>query len=282
MTTRRTFLRRSLQAVGFAAAVPCAAAAYGVWEASCVRIDRRTVALPHLPEPFVGKTIAVLADLHLGPHVSRAFVRKTVRLANSLGPDLFALVGDYGHRGKQATTQLVPCVEELGELRAPLGVFSVPGNHDMHDDGNTYRRAVAGTPITDLTNASACVACEGERLWLAGVDDLWWGRPNLARALEKVPDRAAVVLLCHNPDFMEERPDPRVGLALSGHTHGGQVYLPVAGAPWTPTKYGDKYRHGLVQGPASRVLVSRGLGESGVPLRIGSPPEINLVTLERG
>jgi predicted MPP superfamily phosphohydrolase len=279
MITRRKFLRRSLQALGAGAALAGAAAGYGFWEASSVRVDRRTITIPNLPEPFVGKTVAVLADLHLGPHVSIGFIRKVIRMANALKPDLFALVGDYGHRGGQAHVQLVPCLEALAELSAPLGVFAVPGNHDMRDGGQLYRDTVAGTPITDLTNSSAAVTCEGERLWLAGVDDLWWGRPNVAQALELVPPRSAVVLLCHNPDFMEEQPDSRVGLALCGHTHGGQVYLPVVGAPWTPTKYGDKYRHGLVQGPASQVFVSRGLGESGVPLRIGSPPEINLITL---
>jgi hypothetical protein len=111
------------------------------------------------------------------------------------------------------------------------------------------------------------------------VDDLWWGKPDLDTALRQVPDGAAVVLLCHNPDFAESHPDPRVGLMLSGHTHGGQVYLPQSGSPWIPSRHGDKYRAGLVQGPAARVFVSRGLGESGVPVRLNCPPEINLLTL---
>ena len=87
------------------------------------------------------------------------------------------------------------------------------------------------------------------------------------------------MLLCHNPDYAEAAPDARVGLMLSGHTHGGQVYLPVLGSAWLPSRYGDKYRRGLVQGPASKVFVSRGLGEAGVPLRVNAPPEINLLTL---
>jgi predicted MPP superfamily phosphohydrolase len=122
----------------------------------------------------------------------------------------------------------------------------------------------------------------GESLWLAGVDDLWRGRPNLPSALAGIPQRSAVILQCHNPDFMEEVPDARVGLALCGHTHGGQIYLPALGSPWIPSKYGEKYRHGLVQGPKSQVFVSRGLGEAGVPLRMNSLPEINLITLRQG
>jgi predicted MPP superfamily phosphohydrolase len=282
MLSRRTFLRRSLQAGGSLVGLAGAGFAYGVWEASSIRIDRRTIAVPHLPEPFVGKTIAVLADLHHGPRVSLGFIRRAVRLANGLEPDLVALVGDYANKGRTAAEEMPPCLEALSALEAPLGVYAVPGNHDMPNGGRTYRELIAKTPLTDLTNRAVAVSVEGERLWLAGVDDLWWGRPNLDQALEKVPGKSAVVLLCHNPDFMEVHPDARVGLALSGHTHGGQVYLPVVGAPWMPSRYGDKYRHGLVRAPKSQVLVSRGLGESGVPLRIGAPPEINLQKLAAG
>jgi predicted MPP superfamily phosphohydrolase len=282
MLSRRTFLRRTLQAGGACIGLGGCGLAYGVAEASWVRIDRREVSIPNLPEPFVGKTIAVLADLHHGPRVGINFIRRAVRMANGLEPDLVALVGDYGHRGTHTHLELPPCLEALSALRAPMGVFAVPGNHDMQNAGRTYRDLIADTPLTDLTNRAVSVTCEGERLWLAGLDDLWWGQPNLDRALEKVPARSAVVLLCHNPDFMEVHPDSRVGLALCGHTHGGQVYLPIFGAPWMPTRYGDKYRHGLVQGPASQVFVSRGLGESGVPLRVGAPPEINLLALTAG
>jgi predicted MPP superfamily phosphohydrolase len=282
MLSRRTFFRRTLQLSAAGVGLGCGGAAYGVWEASDVRIDRRTVAIPNLPDRFVGKTLCVLADLHHGPRVSLGFIHRVVGMANGLEPDLVALVGDYAHKGTHVSAQLPPCLEALSELKAPLGVYAVPGNHDMGNDGRTYRECVAATPIADLTNRSLSIVHRGERLWLAGVDDLWWGRPDLAAALRGVPPGAAVVLLCHNPDFMEEQPDPRVGLALSGHTHGGQVYLPAVGAPWMPSRYGMKYRHGLVQAPASQVLVSRGLGESGVPLRVGAPPEINLITLAAG
>jgi predicted MPP superfamily phosphohydrolase len=279
MLTRRSFFLRSLRLGGAALGLGGAAAAYGLWEASDVRIDRRTVAVPRLPGAFVGKTVCVLADLHHGPFSSLDFIHTVVNRAADLKPDLFALVGDYAHKGKGCAVQLPPCLEVLSELTAPLGVYAVPGNHDMDDQGRIYRREIAATPLTDLTNRALSVTHRGERLWLAGVDDLWWGRPDLDLALEGVPPAAAVVLLCHNPDFMEEQPDPRVGLALCGHVHGGQVYLPVVGSPWIPSRYGLKYRHGLVRGPASWVFVSRGLGESGLPLRIGAPPEINLLTL---
>lgn len=282
MLSRRTFVRRSLQVGAGLLDLGGATFAYGVWEASSIRVDRRTVLLPNLPEPFAGKTIAVLADLHHGPLVGLGFIRRAVQLANALEPDVIALVGDYAHRGHKANVQLPPCLNALSNLRAPLGVYAVPGNHDMQNYGKTYRDLIATTPLTDLTNRAVAVTCQGEKLWLAGVDDLWWGKPNLGQALEAVPGGAALVLLCHNPDFLEEQPDARVGLALCGHTHGGQIYLPCLGAAYLPSRYGDKYRHGLVQGPASAVFVSRGLGEASVLIRLNAPPEINLLTLQQG
>jgi predicted MPP superfamily phosphohydrolase len=280
--TRRAFIRKLTRAgIGMAGAAGLATG-YGFWEAAHIRVTRQTVSVPNLPRTFGGKTVAVVADLHHGPFVGIDFVRAAVQLTNALAPDLVALVGDYAHKGADAHRQLPPCLEALSALSAPLGVFAVPGNHDMQRAGAVYRELVAATPLTDLTNANRAVSSGADRLWLAGVDDLWWGKPDIDRALAGVPAGAAVVLLSHNPDFAEDRPDGRVGLVLSGHTHGGQVYLRGLGSAWLPSKYGDKYRYGLVRGPASAVFVSRGLGEAGVPLRIGAAPEVCLLTLTPG
>ena len=121
----------------------------------------------------------------------------------------------------------------------------------------------------------------GADLWLAGVDDYWWGEPDLGAALAGVPAGAAVVLLCHNPDYLEAQPDARVGLAVCGHTHGGQVYLPGLGYRFNPSRHGDKYRYGLVAAPAHPAYVTSGLGEAGAPLRLGAPPEVAILTLTR-
>jgi len=277
---RRTFIRHACRAGAILAGTAGSATAYGFWEAAHIRVARYTVPVPNLPPAFTNKTVAVLADLHHGPFVGIDFIREAVRRTNALTPDLVALVGDYAHKGTDAHRQLPPCLDALSALSAPLGVFSVPGNHDMQRGGAVYRELVAQTPLTDVTNSHRCLKLGSEPLWIAGVDDLWWGKPDLDRALDGVPTGAAVVLLAHNPDFAEDKPDGRVGLVLSGHTHGGQVYLRGAGAGWLPSKYGTKYRHGLVRGPASSVFVSRGLGEAGVPLRVNAPPEIGLLTLK--
>jgi hypothetical protein len=114
------------------------------------------------------------------------------------------------------------------------------------------------------------------------VDDLWLGAPDLAAALGDCRPADACLLVSHNPDFAETLTDPRVGLVLSGHTHGGQVVFPGAGAPFVPSRYGRKYLHGLVRAPETLVYVSRGLGTSGAPVRFCSRPEINLLTLTAG
>jgi hypothetical protein len=275
--SRRSLFRRAVRA-GFSA-VAVAAAGFGYWGTWHIVVRRQTIALPNLPPEFEGKTIGVLADFHLGPFVGLPFIQGAVELAQSLHADAYALVGDFAHRGKQARETLPPCLGAVSKLEAPLGVFAVPGNHDMQDDGRVYRNVVQSVPLTDLTNRAVRVSIGSASLWFAGVDDLWYGEPDVEEALASVPDRAAVVLLSHNPDVIEKQPDPRIGLMLSGHTHGGQVYLPVLGAPWVPSAYGSKYLAGLVQGPASQVFVTRGIGETAVPIRFNCPPEINLLTL---
>ena len=277
--SRRKFLRWSACGAAGMAGVAGLTAGYGFWEASQIRIRRETVALPHLPPAFVGKIIAVLADLHHGPYVGMGFIREAVAIAQSFDADAYALVGDFAHKGTHTKEQLPACLDALTTLKAPLGVFAVPGNHDMQNSGQVYRDAIRTTPITDVTNRSVRLKLGSDELWIAGVDDLWWGKPNLEAALQGVPTDAAVILMSHNPDYAEVSPDSRVGLMLSGHMHGGQAYIPGMGAAWLPSRYGDKYRAGLVQGPASTVYVSRGLGEAGVPLRLNCPPEINLLTL---
>ena len=277
--SRRSFLRRSVKLTLGAAAAAGISIGYGFWEASQIRIARQTIVLPRLPKNFVGKTIAILSDFHHGPFVSLRFIREAVSLASALKPDAFALIGDFAQKGTDPAEQLPQCLEAVSKLRAPLGVFAVAGNHDHQVEGMAYGEFVSLAPLNDMTNRAECLTLGGERLWLAGVDDLLWGQPNLKKALKDIPDDDSVVLLSHNPDLAEVYPDERVDLILSGHTHGGQIYLPGLGAGWLPSMYGQKYCSGLVQGPASQVFVSRGLGESGIPLRMNCPPEINLLTL---
>ena len=277
---RRSFLRRLGRAGLALTAFGGATACYGLWEAKSLRVRRYDVPVPNLPRPFHGKKVALLADIHHGRYVGLDYVREVVARANTLRADFFTLAGDFGNEWSRNAEELPPCLAELARLDSPLGSFAVPGNHDWGHEGRIYRQSIAAVPkLHDLTNRAIRLSLGGEHLWLAGVDDHKRGRPDQAAALRGIPDGAAVVLLSHNPDFAEEHPDPRVGLVLSGHTHGGQVRFPCTNAPWAPTRYGPKYLRGLVQGPASRVFVSCGLGLAGAPVRFNVPPEICLLTL---
>ncbi|MBA4063965.1 MAG: metallophosphoesterase [Isosphaera sp.] len=271
---RRTFLRATCAA---ALPAPAVAAGYGLFEAGWVRVDRQTLPLPRLPAALAGTRVVFLTDLHHGPFTPLDYVVSVVRTALDLRPDLVLLGGDYSHRdGKYVR----PCFEVLSALRAPLGVYGVLGNHDYWHGLRETVEGMRAAGVGELTNSGVWVGTGGARLRVGGVDDLWAGQVDVAGAVGDATADDACLLVSHNPDVAETLRDRRVGLVLSGHTHGGQVVFPGGRAPFVPSAYGRKYLRGLVEAPATRVYVSRGLGTSGLPVRFGSRPEINVITLE--
>jgi predicted MPP superfamily phosphohydrolase len=263
-------------ALGVGVAAPLAELGDSWWQTYQIRVTRHTLAVPRVPEPFVGLTVALLTDLHHGAFVSLDYVREIVALTNSLAPDVIALAGDYTYKESR---YIAPCFEVLAGLRAPYGVFGVLGNHDHYQGARTTRRALSAAGIVDLTNSGHWLEAGQRRFRIAGVGDLWKGRQDLQAALGDTRPEESCLLLSHNPDYAETITDQRVGLVLSGHTHGGQIVLPWIGALHVPSHYGLKYLQGLVRAPVTQVFVSRGLGTVSVPLRVRCPPEINLLTL---
>jgi uncharacterized protein len=280
MMDRRKFLKRiGIAALGSSAA---GAVVYPFLEAKWCRVVPQTIALPNLPAAFRGTRIALMADVHHGPFVPLAYVRHVVSMANSLKPDIALLAGDYVHRHH---SYIAPGINELGKLRAPLGRFAVRGNHDNHSYHDDYAyqpnssAALADARLPDLDNTGIWLERGRARLRICGVGDLWTDRQNLGSALGDATERDAVILLSHNPDFAETIEDHRVGLVLSGHTHGGQVVVPGLGAPIVPSRYGQKYLYGPVQGPACQVFITRGVGTITPPARLFCRPEVVLLTL---
>lgn len=269
---RRRWLKRA--AIGSV----LAGGVYPFLEAKWCGLTRVTAGLPNLPGPFQGTTIAFLSDVHHGPFVPRAYVREIVAMTNRLKPDIVALGGDYCHHG---TRFVAPAIEELGGLRARMGRYAVLGNHDHWDGLKQSVDALAGARIPLLRNSGAWVEKGGARLRIGGVGDLWSDRQDIGAALGDATGRDAVILLSHNPDFAETLGDDRVGLMLSGHTHGGQVVVPGFGAPCVPSAFGQKYLRGMVQGPRCPVYVSRGVGTVTPPVRLFCRPEVVLLTLTR-
>lgn len=270
---RRKFLKRAaLTTLG----AGTAGAVYPFLEAKWCRVVRRTIALPNLAPPFRGMTVALLSDVHHGPFVPLGYIRHVVRMTNALEPDLVLLTGDYMHRSAE---YIEPGIAALGRLEAPLGRFAVRGNHDNREFTAISRAALADANLPDLNNRGVWLERKGARLRIAGVGDLWTDDQDLFAALGDATVDDAVILLSHNPDFVETIRDPRVGLVVSGHTHGGQVVVPGYGAPRVPSAFGQKYLHGLIQGPCARVFVTRGVGTVSPPVRFLCRPEVVLIRL---
>ena len=270
---RRIFLKSVV-----AAAIPGAAAtaSYGLYEAGWAEVVRPVLAVPRLPSAFDGTTVAFLTDIHHGPFTSLDYVASVVRTTLTLRPDMIVLGGDYSLKDAK---YIRPCLDLLAGLTAPLGVYAVLGNHDYWHGLDETREGLRSAKIDELTNRGVWFTRRGSRFRLAGVDDMWMGQVEMAEALGDARPDDTCVVVSHNPDVAEKLRDGRVGLMLSGHTHGGQVVFPTGEAPFVPSHYGQKYLHGVCHAPATTVYVSRGLGCTSVPVRFGSRPELTLVTL---
>jgi uncharacterized protein len=238
-----------------------------------------------LPPALEGLRVALLADVHATPQSPRGLLPRVVRLTLEEKPDLVAIAGDIA----EDEASLERALDELAALRAPLGVFVVPGNHDYRDVGiERWHDAVARRPsLVDLTNRARMVRVRREQdpddvayLCVAGVDDLAHGRPRLD-FLPPLDRRDFTLLLAHHPDQAERarRALDSVDLVLSGHTHAGQVRLPFLGALVNSAERSDLYEAGVRRRPWTQVYTSRGIGTTHLPVRFLAPPEIALLTL---
>lgn len=272
--TRRKFL--AMTAGTLAAGAIGGVTGYSLFESGAIEIHPFTIALDRLPLAFNGLRIALLTDLHHGYFISREYISRTVRLTNALQPDLILLAGDYIHDDPKF---IAPVMEELGALHAPLGVFAVQGNRDIWVNRMLVSKEIAGNGIVELTNKGVSLESGGGRIWLCGIDDCNKGKPDTVSAMKGASAGDFALSLTHNPHYADFLDDPRVGLVLSGHTHGGQIDLPLLGRPFIPLGC-EKYPCGLIQGPHNKVFISTGIGAVFPPLRFRCPPEIALLTLQ--
>jgi predicted MPP superfamily phosphohydrolase len=256
-----------------------ALAAWSLWvEPRRVVVRRVTLELPRWPARWDGFRIALVSDLHAGsPHVGLERVERVVDAAQGLRPDLVALLGDYvddeSIGGAEMPAEAVAA--RLGRLRAPLGSVAVLGNPDWGVDGERVRGALRDAGIRVLENDAVALH---EDLWVAGVADPYYRHADVEAALRAVPEGAATLLFSHDPDLFVRVPE-RVALTLSGHTHGGQVSLPRLRAKWTPSRFGERYAGGHVVEGGRHLFISRGIGTSRLPVRLGAPPEVVLLEL---
>ena len=262
-------------------------AMWGVWlEPRSLHLRTERIDLPGWPEENDGLRVALLADVHTGsPWNDTAKLKEIVRRTNAAEPTLVLLLGDYVVRGALFGRQVSPETigSLLGDLRAPLGVYAVLGNHDYAMDGPRMRGALRTSGIVVLEDESVRLGGgsglgAGAPFWISGVSDFLRAPHDLAGALRMVTDDEPILVFTHNPDLFPDVP-ARVALTLAGHTHGGQVRLPLLGRPIVPSLYGQRFAAGHVVEEGRHLYVATGLGTSIVPVRFLVPPEIVVLEL---
>lgn len=239
------------------------------------RVTEVEVRLRGLPPAFDGYRIVQLSDVHCGPHVPAWMFLAWARRARSLRPDLIALTGDLITTGEGYLNDVAAFVKGLS---APDGVFACMGNHDYFQTESGVVRALDAGGATVLRNRSVTVTRDGARLYLAGIDDRFSRKDDLARALDGVPPDATAVMLAHDPASWPDIAFRGVALTLSGHTHGGQFGLPL-GPKLNLGRIASRFSAGLFRERGTALFVSRGVGTTGVPTRVGMAPEIAVLVL---
>ncbi len=295
MLNRRTFLKT----IGALSAVGIGTVTYGVVIEAGFLLNTSAYAFtPPRWTPGLKLRAVVIAD----PHVVEPFFplsrwQNVVEVAQALEPDVIFMLGDY-ISGIKFGTSAVPVTDiarVAARLKAPLGVYSINGNHDWWSDSEAQRlkqgppiiqRAFEDAGIPVLANKAVRLVKDGYPFWVTGTDsiisyilppDNFQGTADLPATLAQVTDDAPIIHLAHEPDLFAEMPD-RVSLTLSGHTHGGQIRI-FGSAPLTPSLYSRSHSYGYIIENGKHLLVSGGLGTSTIPIRLGVPPEINLLEL---
>jgi predicted MPP superfamily phosphohydrolase len=240
-----------------------------------------TIEIPGWPADSILR-IAVLADLHLGSHAGDVLrLEAIVGEVNALSADLILLPGDFVNAMLWGRGRIPPerVAELLSPLKAPLGVFAVIGNHDRDLDGPRVERALEAHGVAVLENKTACIKSGGAEINILGLSDARSGRPELS-FLTNLSDTGPTIILTHDPVLFAKLPSgPH--LMVCGHTHGGQIKLPVLGVLTNASEAPLRWTAGLIEENGRRLFVSTGLGTSGLPFRLGVPPEIALLTVRR-
>lgn len=227
--------------------------------------------------------IALIADVHaINPSMTEAHIDRIIDRLNHENPDLVLLLGDYVATHPFGL-QLSPesGVAPYRKIRSSCGTYAILGNHDLHGSSG-WPEALASTGIPVLNNKSETFFCRGMGIRISGINDLWYGGADIKKALSGQDGAFPTILMMHNPDSFPEVPE-NVALSVAGHTHGGQILLPFWGPvkAVVPSDYGLRYVYGHIHEDGKDMIVSGGLGMTGLPLRFLRPPEIVMVTLKR-
>jgi hypothetical protein len=270
--SRRSFLTTAL------ASAACLLGSYSVFiERYIVEFNRYRISVPNLPPVFSGLKILHITDLHYGPLLPLFFVEMLMGKIAAAEKDVIVCTGDYIHSSKspQAMDTIWPL---LCELKAPLGVFSVLGNHDLYLNRRRSQHWLEKSG-QGLRKKALAIDRGGRRLWFAGAGDYLEDHYFLDEVLHIIPRDDCRIVLAHNPDSADSYFKERSDLMLCGHTHGGQVSLPFYGPPIVPV-LNKNYTSGLKRSRKDQlVFISRGIGWAHFPVRFNCLPEIPILEL---
>jgi uncharacterized protein len=248
-------------------------------EPGLLLIRHVTIETAKWPAALPPLRIVAVADIHAGaPHVDAAKLDRIVAEVSAQNPDV--LLGDYVIQRVLFGTPMPPetIASHLSGLRAKHGVFAVLGNHDWYDDGKRVWRAFESAGISVLENSAVPLPGSDGRIWLAGIADDSTRHPDPAGTFQPIPLGAAVVALTHDPAVFPDIP-AQAALTLAGHTHGGQVSIPLWGALFIPGRSPLRYAYGRVTENGNDLFVTSGIGTTALPVRFNAPPEIAVIML---
>lgn len=251
---------------------------YGLIEPYRIELKETYIVNGKIPESFEDFKILFVSDIHHSTTYSKKRVIALINKINIQKPDLILLGGDYvNHR-----SYIEPLFKEMKNFKAGYGILGVLGNHDVYADAKMVKDEMENSGIKCLDNKAAWIYKENARIRIGGVGDFLNGTQDLNPTVNEV-NNEFIILLSHNPDYAEDIKTDKIDLVLSGHTHGGQGTIFGLWAPFIPSKYGQKYRTGIVNLQHTKVLVSNGLGnvEGWAPIRFFARPQINIIYLKR-
>lgn len=275
--TRRSFIKKSLGSILALSGIGIGGRYYThEVEPKWLEINTIAISNPLIPKGFSGLRIVQFSDTHLGFQFQLSDLESATEKINALRPDLIFFTGDLMDAPNQYPfhKEIVPA---LKRLKAPMGKFCIFGNHDHGGYGSEiYSRIMQQAGFQVLCNSNTKITLlNGDNLYIAGLDDAMLGKPNFVAALNGIPEDAYTVLLSHAPDLADIAAKFNIQLQLSGHSHGGQVQIPFAGALVTPP-HARKYKEGTFEIGKLKLHVNRGLGTTRLPYRFLSRPEITV------
>jgi len=281
-----------------ATAIPFGAMAYGIISgAHDYRVKRISVKIPNLPKSFDGVRIAQLSDIHTGSFFNKTAVKGGVEMVMNEKPDMIFFTGDLVNN---EASEVKEYIDVFNKLQAPLGIYSVTGNHDYGDYKNWSTKEAKQQNFKDLIEAHRLLGFDllmnenriieqgGEKLAIMGIEN--WGAGRFAKygkldlAHAGTAEASTKILLSHDPSHWDAQVRPGyndIDLMLSGHTHGFQFGVEIGGFKWSPSQYAYKQWAGLYQDNNQALYVNRGFGYLGYPGRVGMPPEITILELKR-